>query len=112
MPRAYRPMLPLWYVQGKLRLSDQSPSGLEWAEETSRHKIGQPAGRMDSAGTHYTVSLGGERFVTHRLAYYLKTGEDPGSSDVLLKDDGTFELYQRKTNKKPTRRNSRKSDSF
>ena len=105
-------MPPLWYVQERLKLSDQSPSGLEWCEETSRHQVGQPAGRLDHAGTHYTVSLGGERFVTHRLAYYLKTGKDPGSSDVLLKSDGTYKLYRRKANKKPTRRNSRKSDSF
>ena len=70
------------------------------------------AGRLDHAGTHYTVSLGGERYVTHRLAYYLKTGEDPGSSDVLLKDNGEFELYQRKTNKKPTRRNRRPLDQY
>jgi hypothetical protein len=105
-------MPPLWYVQQKLTLSDRYPSGLEWAETTKRHEEGQMAGRLDHAGTHYTVSLGGERFVTHRLMYYLKTGDDPGSSDVLLKSDGTFELYQRRAVPSRRRRNNRKQDSL
>lgn len=103
-------MLPLWYIQLKIRLSDEHPSGLEWCEETGWHKPGEMAGRPDHSGKYYVLSLNGEKYHAHRLAYYLKTGEDPGSSDVLQKEDGELILHQRKVTKPRSRRNRRKSD--
>jgi hypothetical protein len=119
MARQYRPMLPLWFVQEKLRLTDKYPSGLEWAETTARHVEGQMAGYLEQKKRYYVVSLCGEKYHAHRIVYYLRTGTDPGNADVL-RPDGTprdalpkeLVLEQRKTPKPPTRRNRRKSEWY
>jgi len=110
MPRAYKPLLPLAELRRKLGLSDDSPSGLVWLEETGWHKPGQVAGRLDHSGQYYVLSLYNEKYHAHRLEYYLRTGEDPGSSDVLKKENGELVLHKRKTPQPRSRRNCRKSD--
>lgn len=110
MPRAYKPLVPLEELQARLKLSADSPSGLVWLEETGWHKPGEVAGRLDHSGQYYVLSLNNEKYHAHRLVYYLRTGEDPGSSDVLKKEDGELVLQQRKRPKPRTRRNRRNSD--
>lgn len=81
MPRAYLPLLPLWYYQEKLQLSERYPSGLEWAIRSARYDVGDMAGKW--TGRYYVLRLGGDTYHSHRLVYYLRTGTDPGNADVL-----------------------------
>lgn len=110
MARTYKPLIPLRLLSQRLELSADSPSGLVWAEETGWHKPGEVAGRLDTSGQYYVLSLDNEKYHAHRLVYYLRTGEDPGSSDVLKKEDGELVLHKRKTPTPRSRRNRRKSD--
>lgn len=110
-------MPPLWFVKEKVRLTDEYPSGLEWAETNGRHAEGQMAGYLEHHKRYYVVAMCGEKFHAHRLVYYLRTGEDPGNSDVVRPDGSArdqlpteLKLEQRKAPKSPTRRNRRKSD--
>jgi len=118
MPRQYRPMPPLWFVEEKIRLTDGYPSGLEWAETTGRHAEGQMAGYLEHHKRYYVVAMCGEKFHAHRLVYFLRTGKDPGNADVLREDSSprdqlpaTLVLGQRKAPKPRTRRNHRRLDS-
>jgi hypothetical protein len=108
--RTYKPLAPLEVLTERLSLSDESPSGLVWAEETGWHKPGDMAGRLDTSGLYYVLSLDNEKYHAHRLAYYLRTGVDPGSSDVLKKENGELVLHKRKTPMPRSRRNRRNSD--
>lgn len=116
MARQYRPMPPLWYVQQRLRLNDDYPSGLEWAETNRRHKEGEMAGYLEHHRRYYVVSLDNEKLHAHRIVYYLRTGEDPGNHDVMRsescpKHELSSELWleKRKEKKPRTRRNRRET---
>ena len=119
MPRQYRPMPPLWYVQQRLSLSDESPSGLIWNESNARHQKGDVAGYLEHHKRYHVVSLDGEKFHAHRLVYFMRTGEDPKNADVVRPGDQPkdlvpteMKLEQRKAPKPKTRRNRRKSDWY
>jgi hypothetical protein len=81
--RSYTEQMPLWYIQERLALSDQYPSGLVWTMSFQRHKAGDMAGKLDAVNNVYKVWLCGTVYVAHRIVYYLRTGEDPGTADVL-----------------------------
>jgi hypothetical protein len=87
MPRAYKPLLPLWYLRAKLKLSLKYPSALEWRETTGRHKAGDMAGKWNGTGQYYVIRMNGDQFHAHRIVYYLRTGKDPGNMDVMHGDD-------------------------
>jgi len=110
VPRVYKPLPPLEDLKEILQLSDDFPSGLMWTANTGWHQPGEAAGRLDSSGRYYVLSLGNEKYHAHRLVYYLRTGEDPGSSDVLKKENGELILQKRKSPPPRSRRNRRKSD--
>jgi hypothetical protein len=113
MARSYKELLPLWYLKTKLKLSDLYPSGLEWVETTGWHTAGEMAGKLITPGNYYLVRMNGDQFHAHRLVYFLRTGEDPGSRDVVYaktnpERDNRKELvlHQRKTPTPPRRRNA------
>jgi hypothetical protein len=110
-------MLPLWFLETKLKLSDNYPSGLEWVDKDRNHKPGDMAGIWKSRIKRYILHITGDFIYAHRVVYYLRTGEDPGNKDVLHlpnnpERDNRKELilFERKTVKPPTRRNRRRSD--
>lgn len=103
MEQTYRELLPLWHLQEKIALSDRYPSGLEWVESNGWHQAGEMAGKYNKHTGYYAVHLGGAPYVAHRLVYYLRTGEDPGSADVRHTQDNREKdnrkelvLYKRK----------------
>lgn len=81
MPRPYTQLLPLWYYQERLRLSDRYPSGLEWAVTSARHKEGEMAGRW--TGRYYVLRIAGDTLHAHRVVYYMRTGTNPENFDVV-----------------------------
>jgi len=87
MPRPYKPLLPLWYLRSKLKLTVQYPSALEWRETTGHHKEGEMAGKWNSRGRYYVVRMNGDQYHAHRIVYYLRTGKDPKNKDVIHGDD-------------------------
>jgi hypothetical protein len=87
MPRPYTPLFPLWYLHTKLKLSDRYPSGLEWRDTNGWHEEGEMAGKWNATGRYYLVRMNGSQFHAHRIVYYLRTGIDPGSADVLHDKD-------------------------
>ncbi len=104
MPRAYKPMLPIWYVRARLKLTQEYPSGLMWIDTTGHHKAGEMAGKWN--GRYYMVRMSGDQYHAHRIVYYLRTGKDPGNADVLHDKDNTekdnrkpLTLFQRKPSK-------------
>jgi hypothetical protein len=108
MARTYRGMLPLWWLKERLALSDKYPSGLEWLTETRYHKPGDMAGIARADGRYYYVFLAGTRYTAHRIVYYLRTGEDPGTADVMHGADNPnrdnrmeLTLFQRKPARTP-----------
>ena len=116
MPRAYKPLLPLWYLRAKLKLSLKYPSALEWRETTGRHQAGDMAGKWNSTGQYYVIRMNGDQFHAHRIVYYLRTGKDPGNVDVIHGDDNPEKdnrkllfLFARKK-PKPTKPRTNRSD--
>jgi len=83
MPRNYTPMMPLWWVEEQLELTDRYPTGLAWRTKNRFHEPGDPAGILHQNGKFFYVSLANVKFTAHRLVYYLRTGIDPGNADVL-----------------------------
>lgn len=77
------------------------------------------AGYLENKGRYYVVSLLGDKYHTHRLVYYMRTGCDPGNADVFPADGGSrtrfpgeMVLIQRQAAKPRTRRNRRRSDWY
>ena len=106
MPRAYKPLLPLWYLETRLKLSDRYPSGLEWRDTDGWHKEGEMAGKLNKANGGYLVRMNGGQDYAHRIVYYMRTGQDPGDADVIHEKDNKERdnrkdliLFQRKASK-------------
>ena len=81
-----------------LRLSDEYPTGLEWAYNGNGRKIGEQAGKRYEGELFYRVRFLGESYTCHRLVYLMRTGEDPGDADVVhaadnAEKDNRKELY-------------------
>lgn len=80
-PRLQLP--PLWHLETQLQLTDQFPSGLQWACKTGWHAPGEMAGKYVPSTRYYVVRMGGGWYQAHRLVYFLRTGQDPGEADVI-----------------------------
>lgn len=108
MARTYQELPPLWWLQERLELSDEYPSGLAWKQDGSHYKAGEMAGRPRKHGRYYYVGLLNERYTAHRIVYYMRTGVDPGNADVMHGSDNPsrdnrmeLTLYQRKPTRAP-----------
>jgi hypothetical protein len=78
-----RPRLPIPLSTKKLlKLSDSTPSGLEWTDSEGTPFPGEPAGSYRPVTGFYIVLLNGTEYQAHRLVYYLRTGKDPGENAV------------------------------
>lgn len=77
----HKTLPPLELLQELFEISETSPSGLRWKNPKS-HKLkpGQVAGaKLDSGYWHVTVTTDAKRqYRTHRIIYFLQTGQDPG----------------------------------
>ena len=40
------------------------------------------AGKLSTPGNYYVIRMNGEQYHAHRIVYYLRTNENPGSADV------------------------------
>lgn len=108
MARSYQEMPPLWWAQENLELTDEHPCGLKWKTSNRYHDSGDFAGKLMPHGRFYIVSILGVRYPAHRIVYYLRTGKDPGSADVLHDKHNTardnrleLTLYQRRNRPAP-----------
>ena len=104
MARVYKEMLPLWYLEARVALSDEYASGLQWVETNGWHKAGDMVGKLVLATGYYAVYLNGGQYMAHRLVYFLRTGVDPGKADVIHAADNLdkdnrkeLSLYYRKS---------------
>jgi hypothetical protein len=98
MGRPHVPLPPLWHLETQLQLTDQFPSGLQWACKTGWHAPGEMAGKYVPSTRYYVVRLGGERYLAHRIVYFLRTSQDPEGADVIhtcLNRDNRKELTLR-----------------
>ena len=74
-------------------LSDDAPSGLAHRNNTPNTKAGNPAGSKMGKTPYYLVSVRGHGlFYAHRIAYYLRYKENPGTMVVRHLDDNTLAL--------------------
>jgi hypothetical protein len=72
-------------------LCDRSPSGLVWrvASKNGRAKVGDPAGSPQ--GNYWLVSVRGHGlYYAHRVVYFLRTKQNPGS--MVVRHLGSDEL--------------------
>ena len=83
MPRNTKPLPDLAYLQSVVRLSNEYPTGLEWAFSDGWRQEGDMAGRRSAMDKFWRIALYQERFACHRIVYYLRTGINPGTADVL-----------------------------
>lgn len=81
MSRNYLPIPP--FTQSVVALSDETPSGLAWVKENRFHKAGDPVTRRLGKTKFYSVAIGNNVYLAHRVVYYLRTGEDPRNGDVM-----------------------------
>ena len=104
--RNHQPLPELSYLQMLVRLSDNYPSGLEWAFSDGWRQEGDQAGKRYKNEKFYRLEVNGERFACHRVVYYLRTKENPGAADIFhaadnKERDNRKELYLvRSTDKK------------
>lgn len=75
-------------------LSDTAPSGLVHRSDTSNgKKAGNPAGSKMGKTAYYLVSVRGHGlFYAHRISYYLRYKENPGTMVVRHLPDNTLAL--------------------
>jgi hypothetical protein len=82
---AHQKLPPLELLQELFEICTNSPSGLRWRIARTNHvKPGQIAGAQRSDG-YWVVSIKTDVekcYRTHRIVYFLKTGEDPGTAQV------------------------------
>ena len=86
-----RPIPPV--VAELFALDDQSPSGLVWRIKSGVAYPGKPAGTKQAK--YWTVSVKGHGiYYTHRIVYYLRTGQDPSSLIIRHTDEGLILGWQ------------------
>ena len=98
MSRCYVELPPLWRLHQLFRLSDQYPSGLEWAVAKAGYEVGEQAGRLIRSTGYYRVCVDNQTYQAHRIVYYMRTGELPNHYDVKHESsnktkDNRLELY-------------------
>lgn len=102
-------------VRELFELSDNSPSGLVWRADTrnGRKKAGEMAGsRLNNRSSYYQVSVTGHGlFYTHRIAYYLKTGTNPGSMVIRHIGDNELVLGWQEDNGRDEKSRKKKADA-
>jgi hypothetical protein len=76
LPHNYKPLPPLWYLQEKLELTDEHPSGLRW---THKNRF---VTRQDKQSGFYLVSIDNDVYLAHRIVYCLRTGQCPDKHSV------------------------------
>lgn len=78
----YLPLPSLENLKYLFVLDDSSPSGLRWANPTSRAvKAGDVAGSVNNQG-YWSVKIKGRNYKCHRIIYYLTTEIDPIGLDI------------------------------
>lgn len=74
----HKPLPPLEELRGYLYLDPCSPSGLRWKKHVGgRSKKDKIAGTKRPDG-YWCVAIKGSIFLSHRITYFMLTGEDPG----------------------------------
>jgi len=86
-----------------VEIDELLPGKLRWRKRPSnRVKIGDPVGNKTERKnlTYYEFSLKNTAYLNHRVYYALKTGEDPGESEI---DHADHEYENTGTLRKATR---------
>ena len=110
------PLPPLELLNHLFEIDEKSPSGLIWKNPRSNSvKKGSVAGRINSHG-YYHVGIKTDKnrnYKTHRIVYYMKTGDNPENFCVDHINDRDDNLNIRKAtpsqngaNAKKTQRNT------
>ena len=78
-----KPLPSLELLTEYFEISTSSPSGLIWVKKPkqSRIKINDIAGRKHCLG-YWQVKIKGKLYLTHRIVYYLKTGNNPEDNPI------------------------------
>jgi hypothetical protein len=87
------------------------PSGLVWIKNRRGVRVGEIAGtRVNKNPNRYSVVYRGERYLTHRVLYYLRTGLDPGSLEIDHKNHGGIKDVLRLATRSLNNANRRKTN--
>ena len=78
-----KPLPALEDLKEYLKVSDTSPSGLVWIKRPKQSKvqINTVAGRLNHNG-YWQVKFKGKLYLTHRIVFYMQTGQNPGTKLV------------------------------
>ena len=106
------PLPPLELLNHLFELSETSPSGLIWKNPRSNFvKKGSVAGRINCYG-YYHVGIRTDKdrnYKTHRIIYYMKTGEDPQNFCIDHISDRGDNFHIRKATSSQNGGNARKT---
>lgn len=87
VPAPVKSLPPLEDLQKIVRLSDAYPSGLEWAVSDRWREEGRQAGALSKPNPYYVIRLLGDKYVAHRIVYYMRTGRDTHKEILHLADN-------------------------
>ena len=92
-----------------LEIDEASPSGLRWKNPNkfSNKKKGDVAGNKTHEG-YWRVRINYVKYTTHRIIFYMKTGEDPGDYQIDHAEDRSNNFKIRKANSSQNQANTKK----
>lgn len=79
--RNNKPLPPLSVLLENFELCIETGNLLRRRATTNRHPVGGICGRRMATG-HIEVGLFGQKYMAHRIVYFLATGQDPGEQVV------------------------------
>lgn len=104
----HKPLPPLEELKEHLYLDETSPSGLRWADAKKKGVIPHSIAGKQNINGYWLVGFNFERYLAHRLAFYMQTGIDPAENTVDHIRGLEFPLELRLATKIQNSANSRK----
>jgi hypothetical protein len=76
----FKPLPPVEYIRGLLDY-DPETGEIRWKDKTQGRRPGSMAGTVARNG-YIAIAIAGRKFLAHRLAWYMATGEDPAAMQI------------------------------
>lgn len=104
----HKPLPPLDRLKKYLYLDASSPSGLRWADAKKKGVVPHSVAGKQNMNGYWLVGFDFDRYLAHRLAFYIQTGIDPAENTVDHINGLEFPLDLRLATKIQNSANSKK----
>jgi hypothetical protein len=78
----HKPLPPLDRLKKYLYLDESSPSGLRWADAKKKGVVPHSVAGKPNSNGYWAVGFDLDRYLAHRLVFFMQTGIDPGPNTV------------------------------